>query len=214
MKYLKVFTDFVGNMRQLGDAERGRLFTAMLEYASTGIEPDLRGNERFLWDTAKKNIDNQRDSYDTRCAVNAKNGSIGGKRTQANASELKRNQAKSSDSLQDKEKEKEESKEINSKEFTKKAATASFTPPTVEEVASYCKSRNNTVNAQAFVDYYTGRGWYLSKGVKVKDWRACVRTWEQREPKKKDRYGAENYQQHAITEDMLRDAFVNFEEDT
>jgi len=214
MKYLKVFTDFVGNMRQLGDAERGRLFTAMLEYASTGIEPDLRGNERFLWDMAKKNIDNQRDSYDTRCAVNAKNGSIGGKRTQANASEMKRNQAKSSESLQDKEKEKEESKEINSKEFTKKAATATFTPPTVEEVASYCKSRNNTVNAQAFVDYYTGRGWYLSKGVKVKDWRACVRTWEQREPKKKDRYGAESYEQHTITEDMLRDAYLTFEEDT
>ena len=30
MKYLKVFTDFVQDMDKLGDAERGRLFTAML----------------------------------------------------------------------------------------------------------------------------------------------------------------------------------------
>ena len=48
MKYLKVFTDFAGKMDLLGDAERGRLFTEMLEYASTGTEPELKGNEKFL----------------------------------------------------------------------------------------------------------------------------------------------------------------------
>lgn len=223
MKYLKVFTDFVGNMRQLGDAERGRLFTAMLEYASTGIEPDLRGNERFLWDTAKKNIDNQRDSYDTRCAVNAKNGSIGGKRTQANASELKRNQAKSSDSLQDKEKEKEESKEINSKEFTKKAATASFTPPTLEEVKAYAKTAGLNVDCDYFYKYFTtpnanGETWIDSQGNKVRNWKQKLLTWSRHSngtaTVRRDKYSAEKYEQHTITEDMLRDAFVNFEEDT
>ena len=35
MEYLKVFTDFVKVMEPLGDAERGRLFTAMLEYADS-----------------------------------------------------------------------------------------------------------------------------------------------------------------------------------
>lgn len=169
MKYLKVFTDFVEDMGDLGDAERGRLFTAMLEYASTGAVPDLRGNERFLWRTAKKNIDNQRESYETRCEVNAKNGSLGGKRTQANASEAKRNQAKSSDSLE--EQDKEQNKEKSKKDIRR------FTPPTIEEVQAYCTERGNNVDPQTFVDFYASKGWVVGS-TKMKDWRACVRTWE------------------------------------
>jgi len=53
-----------------------------------------------------------------------------------------------------------------------------FTPPTLEEVKAYCAERRNGINAEAFIDYYQARGWELKKGQKVKDWRACVRTWE------------------------------------
>lgn len=52
-----------------------------------------------------------------------------------------------------------------------------FKPPTVEEVAAYCLERGNHVDAQRFVDYYTANGWMRGK-TKIKDWRACVRTWE------------------------------------
>lgn len=56
-----------------------------------------------------------------------------------------------------------------------------FSPPTVDEVAAYCKERGNKIDAQYFVDYYATREWVLSSGQKVKDWRACIRTWEQRD---------------------------------
>lgn len=62
-----------------------------------------------------------------------------------------------------------------------------FAPPTVEEVAAYCKERRNGIDPQHFVDYYTARGWELKPGQKVKDWKACVRTWEQRNPKPKEK---------------------------
>ena len=52
-----------------------------------------------------------------------------------------------------------------------------FIPPTVEEVRSYCDERCNNVDAQNFVDHYTGNGWVRGK-TKVKCWKACVRTWE------------------------------------
>ena len=52
-----------------------------------------------------------------------------------------------------------------------------FKPPTLEEVTAYCKERNNSVNPQQFIDHYTANGWYRGK-TKIKDWRACVRTWE------------------------------------
>lgn len=53
-----------------------------------------------------------------------------------------------------------------------------FAPPTVEDVEKYCTERKNGIDAQHFIDYYEARGWELSKGRKVKDWKACVRTWE------------------------------------
>ena len=55
--------------------------------------------------------------------------------------------------------------------------TVRFTPPDVEEVRAYCLERNNGIDAQAFVDHYTANGWMRGKN-KIKDWKACVRTWE------------------------------------
>lgn len=72
---------------------------------------------------------------------------------------------------------KEIDKEIDIEKRNIKEKTR-FEPPTVEEVYNYCQERNNGIDAEKFVDYYQARGWELSKGRKVKDWKACVRTWE------------------------------------
>jgi hypothetical protein len=55
-----------------------------------------------------------------------------------------------------------------------------FKPPTVEEVRAYCEERRNGINAEAFIDYYATRGWKLGKDT-MKDWKACIRTWERRQ---------------------------------
>ena len=73
MKYIKVFTDFAKAMEPLGDAECGRLFKAMLKYAETGDTPEFCGNERFIWPTAKSNIDRDQESYDRICQRNRSN---------------------------------------------------------------------------------------------------------------------------------------------
>lgn len=54
-----------------------------------------------------------------------------------------------------------------------------FTPPDVEQVRSYCRERNNGINPEAFVDYYASKGWTVGRSP-MKDWRAAIRTWEQR----------------------------------
>lgn len=53
-----------------------------------------------------------------------------------------------------------------------------FVPPTLEEVTAYCCERKNGIDPEHFIDYYTARGWKYNGGQPVKDWRACVRTWE------------------------------------
>ena len=52
-----------------------------------------------------------------------------------------------------------------------------FAPPTVDEVAHYCQERGNQVDPDAFVNFYTSKGWMVGKN-KMKDWKAAVRTWE------------------------------------
>ena len=52
-----------------------------------------------------------------------------------------------------------------------------FIPPTVEEVAAYCRERGNAVDAQRFVDFYEASGWMRGK-TPIHKWKACVRTWE------------------------------------
>jgi hypothetical protein len=52
-----------------------------------------------------------------------------------------------------------------------------FIPPTIEQVAEYCRERGNAIDPTYFVDKYTGNGWMVGKS-KMKDWRATIRTWE------------------------------------
>lgn len=73
MKYLKIFVDFADCMEELEDAERGRLFTAMLRYARDGELPVLSGNERFLWSTARLQLDRMAEQYQKVCAANSSN---------------------------------------------------------------------------------------------------------------------------------------------
>lgn len=54
-----------------------------------------------------------------------------------------------------------------------------FKKPTLIEVEEYCKERNNEVDPQKFIDFYESKGWLVGKSP-MKDWKACIRTWEQR----------------------------------
>ena len=60
-----------------------------------------------------------------------------------------------------------------------KKSSKRFTPPTVEEVAAYCRERDNNVDPQRFVDFYEAKGWMIGKN-KMKSWKAAVHTWESR----------------------------------
>lgn len=53
-------------------------------------------------------------------------------------------------------------------------------PPSLEEVTAYCSERHNNVDPNRFIDFYESKGWMVGKS-KMKDWKACVRTWERNE---------------------------------
>lgn len=85
----------------------------------------------------------------------------------------------------DKEEEIDIDKDINKE----RAKPKRFVPPSLSEVKAYCQSRNNGINPQNFIDFYESKGWMVGNN-KMKDWKAAVRTWENR--RKDERNGSSN----------------------
>lgn len=108
-------------------------------------------------------------------------------------------------------------KEKESKEKEKNSPTAQttkrFVKPTVDEVAAYCRERNNGIDAEAFVDFYDSKGWLIGKNP-MKDWKAAVRTWERKDNRTSKGAKLNNFNSHpeSITQiDMSQ--FSKFEVD-
>ena len=72
---------------------------------------------------------------------------------------------------------------IKKKEESNKKESGVFTPPQLHEISQYCLERKNSVDATKFLNFYESKGWMVGKN-KMKDWKACVRTWENNTPKK------------------------------
>lgn len=55
-----------------------------------------------------------------------------------------------------------------------------FKPPSQDEVADYIVEIKAEIDPAAFIDFYTAKGWRVGEN-KMKDWQACVRTWQRRD---------------------------------
>ena len=71
---------------------------------------------------------------------------------------------------------------ITNTNLTDSNKKALFKKPTLDEVKNYCILRKNNIEAEAFIDFYESKDWLIGKN-KMKNWKACVRTWESREKK-------------------------------
>lgn len=199
MKYLKIFTDFVQDMENLDDAERGRLFVMMLKYAESGVCPSPIGNEKYVWGTARKQIDAQMNAYASKV------DSIEKARSKRR---IDINMERSEIILKSREEQEQEQEQNKTKNKVKETATP---PPTLEEIKNYCLERKNAVNAERFYDYYSERNWHKANGKPLVDWKKAVREWEIKDNRNKDRpknYGSENYEQKVIRMEDLTNLLI------
>lgn len=90
---------------------------------------------------------------------------------------------------------------IEEKEIYKEKESKKSKKPTLEEIKEYCLERDNNINAEQFLDYYEANGWVQGKGKPIKDWKACIRTWERNKVNqpKESRYERER----RLLEEML-----------
>ena len=77
--FFKAWHSYLESIEPLNDAERGRLFTALLKYSAQGTVEKLSGNERFVFPTMKANIDREMEKYAENAEKNKENGKRGGR---------------------------------------------------------------------------------------------------------------------------------------
>jgi len=172
--------DYLQKTAKLTDEEVGRLFRALMRYHATGVADEVEGLESIAFDFIREDIDRTEAAYKAKCEKNRNN----------RLSALNNDRQQSSTTVNDRaQKEKEKEKEKDKDKDKESKQQKRFKPPTTAEVAAYCQERNNGIDPEYFVNYYAARGWELKPGQKVKDWRACVRTWENHNKERGDNNG-------------------------
>jgi len=82
--------------------------------------------------------------------------------------------------IKDRDKDKDKKENILKENIEK---TRNTIPPTLKMVHAYCLERNNKIEPEYFLDFYTSKGWKIGAN-KMKDWQAAIRTWERSNQKR------------------------------
>jgi len=80
-----------------------------------------------------------------------------------------------------------------------------FAPPTVDEVRAYSVESHHPIDPDAFVDFYSSKGWKVGSSP-MKDWKAAVRQWHRRDVSE-----GREYQPPMTDEERARNSYLERE---
>ena len=177
------YRSYYDAIKVLPKKEQTAVLLALCAYALDKEEPNLTGTAGAIFTLIRPTLDSGWKK------------AIGGTRGTPHKDSEKIAERCDKDTANEKEgeKEKEGEIEIENECYTPKPPKGSkrFSPPSFDDVKSYCQERENGVDPQAFVDWYTSNGWKVGKNT-MKDWKAAVRTWERRDANGGYRSAGEN----------------------
>lgn len=185
-------------IKRLSLEEKGQLFEAILDYGEFGTEPELDGAVGVAWDFLLPKLDRDDDRYGRQVEqrqyavfvreVKKHGGTPPPIDEWKQLSNTERYRLVSADNEQHPTNNSQTT--TNNSQLTKDIIMGAdkpptrprFKPPTLEDVAAYCKEKELSVDAQRFVDYYQSNGWRVGKNP-MRDWQAAVRNWNGKEQK-------------------------------
>ena len=170
-------------IKRLTLEEKGVLFEAILDYAELGVVPELDGVLGVAWDFIQPKLDRDSGQYDRK--VEQKQYAVFVREVKKSGgipptfeewrgiSDIERYPTSTLTSTS------------TSKEdmvADKPPTRHKFSPPTVNEVKTYCQEQGYSVDAERFVSYYESNGWMVGRN-KMKNWQVAVRNWNGKEQK-------------------------------
>ena len=173
-----IYRSFIEAIRLLPDEYRAEAYDALFAYALDGEE--YAGDNSIIKAVlllVAPQIDANNKRYENGCK-GAEYGKLGGRPKKENPEETpKKPQENPKETPNDNVNDNDNDKENIPPKPPKGGKR--FTPPSVEDVREYVKSRSSPVDPEAFCDFYTAKGWKVGNQT-MKDWKAAVRTWEKR----------------------------------
>lgn len=165
------YRSYYDAIRVLPKREQTAVLLALCAYALDKEEPNLTGTAGAIFTLIRPTLDSGWKK------------AIGGSRGTPQKDNEKIEERYGKDTAKEKEGEKEGEIEIEIENecYTPKPPSGEkrFTPPSLDDVKAYCLERRNSIDPQAFVDFYASKNWMVGKN-KMADWKAAMRTWEQR----------------------------------
>ena len=241
-----VYHDKFAQVDKLPDDQFHWLFRAVARYSQTGETTETDNPAlAVIFSIWRDMIDADGERYQARCEASKKANEARWHKGNANASERMRTNANECESIrtdadiseplrtspvypnyqpstinrQQSTVNDQPSKSENATRGKPRPPSPRFSPPTVDEVKAYCAERGNSIDPQHFVDFYASKGWRVGNQP-MKDWKACIRTWEQR-----DRTGtsftgsapkvnpALQYSQREYTRDEANNVYTSLDDD-
>ena len=190
-----LYKDSYEEVMLLSIEQRGKLLTALYEYAITTQEPDFDDIAlKIVFSTIKRGIDRDSEKYEERCKRNKELGKLGGRpkklsdsykserlSEKPNETERFSTKAKKADTDNDTDNDSENiSADAPPAPPAGKKKSSRFIPPTVDDVKAYCSESGKYIDVERFIDFYTSKGWLVGKSP-MRDWRAAVRNWYKRD---------------------------------
>lgn len=97
--YIKIWDTYESYFEPLSAAEVGRLVLAMMKYKSSGTEPELIGNERYVWPAIKRDLIKDAEYIEGKRISGKAGGESKRKQNEANASKTKLEKGKEKDKI-------------------------------------------------------------------------------------------------------------------
>lgn len=217
-----LFQEYEKHFAMLERSEQGDLVMAMFYYMRTGEVPEgLPPVVRMAFGFIRDDMDRDTEKYRKKCEKNANNGKKGGRpknpekpigfeekptETERFSEEPKKANYNHNYNHNYNYNHNSECIAAEPQEAPTPAQGEGYKPPSLEEVAAYCREIQSAVNANKFHAHYSANGWKVN-GIPLHDWRAKLRCWDVEERGKGKTTLPENRPGYAVEPDPLDGLF-------
>lgn len=154
---------------------KASVMSAIFDYAFYGIKPK-QSRVLDLLRVVFIEIDKQREGLQRQAD--------GGRKSKRTKVKAEPQQEAVQEQLKIEEKSEPKTDLVVVKEMPQTEKVKRFIKPSVQDIKTYCFERGNGIDAERFWNYYESNGWKVGRNA-MKDWKACIRTWEQKDKQQK-----------------------------
>jgi hypothetical protein len=163
-KSFLLYCDLIHTVEQLTDEQAGDLLKHILRYVNDKEPQTENVITRIAFEPIKQSLKRDLQKYED---IRKRNQDNARKRWDATASSGIPNDTKNADSV---------SVSVSGS-VTDKKEIKGFVKPTIEQLKEYMTEQGMNDIAENWLNHYEANGWMVGK-VKMKDWKASVRTWK------------------------------------